>query len=77
VWVQGVRFVYSQGGMNYSPSVWHSEPFPNREAVVRAGKETSLDTIDRLAPVSGAVAKAEMRQLRKEIQGELEQGLLF
>ena len=32
---------------------------------------------DRVAPVSGAAVKAEFRQLRKEILGELEQGLLF
>ena len=60
-----------------APSVWHSEPYPSRAAAVKAGKEAIIDNIDRLAPVSGAVVKAEFRQLRKEIQGELEQGLLF
>ncbi len=77
VWVHGVNFVHSQGGMRYAPSVWMAKPYSSRVEALHAGITAILDTIDTLGHISNKADKVECAQLRKQLRADLEQGMLF
>jgi len=77
VFVHCCHFMTATAGSGYAPSVWCSTPHETAKQARLAGIAELLESIGAVESESEKTAREDVRQIRRQLQREVEQPSLF